>query len=131
MGLTPGQLVVLNQHNAVPITPLNFMGVYATNFNETPYCCPFSPKKFEEQDPSVGGWGVVPFVCQAADSGQNGIFNSAGTVLMGNTYILANGSVGFEGAAGSANGRYVFGFASTNSTLKEVCRIGGSNYVCM
>jgi hypothetical protein len=113
----PGIPIKLNQHFSTPSSGLNTMGVYSTNFGETPYCCPFSPKKFEVDAPCVtngtnnGGWGIVPIICQVSDAGQNGVFNAAGTVLLGDSWVLYNGSVTFYGHAGSRNGPYYFGFA--------------------
>lgn len=43
----PAIPVALSQHLAQPPSGLNTMGVYTTNFNETPYCCPWNPKTFE------------------------------------------------------------------------------------
>lgn len=81
-GQAPAVPVTLNQHNARPSSGLNLIGVYATNFNETPYCCPWNPKAFGiEHQPGV--WGTVPIIYQVPDSGQDGIFNERGTVLIG------------------------------------------------
>jgi hypothetical protein len=88
------------------------MGVYGTNFGETPYCCPWNPKAFEVAPPPTKGWGVVPMICQVADAGTNGVFNASGTVLLGDSWVMSNGSVAFGGHAGSRNGAYYFGFAS-------------------
>ena len=110
MGQAPAVPVHLSQHFARPASGLNMMGVYSTNFGETPYCCPWNPKQFEIDAPS-SGWGIVPTICQVADAGQNGTFNAAGTVLLGDSWVKANGSVGFYGHAGSRNGPYYFGFA--------------------
>lgn len=112
LGATPAVDVKLNKHFAKPVTGLNMMGVYSTNFNETPYCCPFNPKQFEIDSPP-GGWGVLPTICQVADAGQNGKFNSAGTVLVGDSWVFSNGSLAYFGHAGSRNGPYNFGFAAT------------------
>ena len=116
MGTTPAisPIVLSQQHAARPATGLVFTGVYSTNFNETPYCCPFSPKMFEVPN-QPKGWGGIPMICQVADSGQNGVFGSTGTVLMGEAYVRSNGSVSYVGSAASFNGIYTFEFASTNT----------------
>lgn len=121
------QPLFLNQHKSNPLTGLSFMGVYSTNFGEQPYCCPWNPKQFEVTNPTnpavqdSNKWGVVPMICQVADAGEGGVFNNNGTILLGNSFVLSNGSLAFHGAAGSRNGAYYYSFASTNSTLKEVC----------
>ena len=122
MGQAPAiSPLALDQHfSSHPPSGLNMMGVYATNFNETPYCCPWNPKAFELASPSTAGWGVVPIICQIADSGQNGMFDRRGTVLVGQSFLLPNGSVAYFGHGGSQNGAYYFGFA-LDETFKNVC----------
>jgi hypothetical protein len=115
MGQAPAISVRLNQHHAHPPSGLNMMGVYSTNFGETPYCCPWNPKSFEVQRPPSQGWGIVPTICQVADAGQNGVFNANGTVLLGDSWLKSNGSVVYYGHAGSRNGPYYFGFALDKS----------------
>lgn len=68
------------------------------------------------------GWGGTPFICQVADSGQDGVFGSTGTELLGEAYVMTNGSVAFVGSAASFNGIYIFAFASTDTeTFDNVC----------
>lgn len=115
-GKTPAisPIFLSQQHGAKPATGSIFTGVYSTNFNETPCCCPFSPKAFEVPN-QPKGWGGTPFICQVADSGQDGAFNSKGTELLGQAYVKTNGSVAFVGSAASFNGIYTFEFASTDT----------------
>jgi hypothetical protein len=87
MGQAPAIPVSLDQHFADPPSGLNMMGVYSTNFDETPYCCPWNPKEFEVLPPPTQGWGVIPIICQVADVGTNGVFNSNGTVLLGSPWV--------------------------------------------
>ena len=54
-------------------------------------------------------------ICQVADSGQNGVFGSTGTVLLGEAYVKSNGSVSYIGTAASFNGIYTFEFASRDT----------------
>ena len=111
MGQAPAIPVALNQHHALPASGLNMMGVYSINFGETPYCCPWNPKSFEVKPPPTAGWGIVPTICQVADAGENGVFNTNGTVLLGDSWVMSNGSIAYYGHAGSRNGPYYFGFA--------------------
>ena len=59
------------------------MGIYSTNFGETPYCCPLEPEELRGQASSNGGLGIDPTIYQMIDAGQNGVLNVNGTVLLG------------------------------------------------
>lgn len=50
----------------------------------------------------------MPVNCQVADAGANGVFNANGTVLLGDSWVMSNGSVVYNGYAGSQNGAYYF-----------------------
>ena len=45
------------------------------------------------------------------DAGQNGVFNANKTVLLGDSWVMSNGSIAHSGHAGSCNKPYYFGFA--------------------